>query len=265
MSVPTWSTHLQRNGFTGVDISFDDYPDSDANQLNSVIISTASYDPPKSRQLSATVIMIDEKSTLQRDLAEQLQSTIQDAKLCKCEIMPLHQLQATTFDQNSCISLPDLETSFLDHIHEDDYRGLQKLTGTASNILWLTQGGGASSKNPRAELVTGFARTIRAENPTLKFITLSFETVSSAATASPTTMKIFDAIFAKDDIRIVDHSFYESEGKIHISRIVEANYMNTAISTKTREPKAQPAPFGRDPERGLKVLVGSPGSGHPAI
>ena len=135
MSVPTWSTHLQRTGFTGVDISFDDYPDSEANQLNSVIISTAIFDPPKARQLLATVIIIDGKSTLQNALAEQLQSTIEDAKLCKCEIVPLQQLQATSFDQKSCIFLPELETSFLDSIHEDGYKGLQNMTGKADNIL----------------------------------------------------------------------------------------------------------------------------------
>lgn len=259
MSVPTWSAHLERTGFTGVDISFDDYPDSDANQLNSVIISTATFDAPKARHLLAMVIVIDEKSLLQRDLAERLRSTIDDRMICKCEIAPMHQLQATSFDQKLCIFLPELETSFLDRLHDDDYKGLQRMTGEANNILWLTQGGGPSSKNPHAELVTGFARTIRAENPTLRFITLSFETVRSAATAAATAIKIIDAIFAKDDKRIIDNSFYESDGKIHISRIIEANYMNTAISTKTREPKAQPAPFGKDPERGLKVLVGSPG------
>ena len=259
MNVSTWSTQLQRAGFSGVDVSFDDYPDSDTNQLYSVIISTASFEPPKARHLLATIIVIDEKSVLQRDVAERLQNIVNDKKVCRCEIVPLHQLHTTSFDQTSCIFLPELEISFLDHIHDDDYKNLQNMTGKASNILWLTQGGGPSSKNPRAELVTGFARTIRAENPTLKFFTLSLETVRSASAACTTTMKIFDKVLATDDKRIIDNSFYESNGKIYISRVVEANYMNTAISTKTREPKAQPTPFGKDPERGLTVLVGYPG------
>ena len=259
MDVPTWSMHLQRTGFTGVDISFDDYPDSDANQLNSVIISTATFDTPKARKLSNAVIVMDEKSKLQRDLAEQLQSRFEHTKLCDSDIVPLQQIQDTSFEQKTCVILPELETSFLDQISENDYRSLQKMTAKASNILWLTQGGGPSCKTPQAELVTGFARTIRAENPTLKFITLSFESVRDAHTACATTMQLFNAIFAKDDKRMVDNSFYVSDGKIHISRIVEANYMNTAIATKTREPKAQLAQFGKDPERGLKVLVGSPG------
>ena len=202
MDVPTWSSYLQRTGFTGVDISFDDYPDSDANQLNSVIISTANFDTPKARRLSNVIIVMDEKFTTQRDLAEQLQGKIEHTKLCDCEVMPVHEIQDTSFEQTTCIFLPELETSFLDQISENDYKGLQKMTVQASNILWLTQGGGPSSRNPRAELVTGFARIIRAENPILKFITLSFESVRNVATTCATKLQLFNAIFAKDDKRM---------------------------------------------------------------
>ena len=213
MDVPTWSSHLQRTGFTGVDISFDDYLGSDANQLNSVIISTANFDTPKARRLSNAIIVMDAKFTTQRDLAEQLRGIIEHTKLCDCEVVPLHQIQDTSFEQATCIFLPELETSSLDQISENGYKGLQKMAVQASKILWLTQGGGPSSRNPRAELVTGFARTIRAENPTLKFITLSFESVRNIATTCATTMQLFNAIFAKDDKRMDDNSFYVSDGK----------------------------------------------------
>ena len=256
MTVSTWSTHLQRNGFTGVDISFDDYPDSEANQLSSVIISTASYDAPKPRQVPATAIVIEETSALQREVAEQLQHTLRDKELCVVEIVPLDRFLTTQFDQKLCVFLPELNTSVLDLIHGDNYTGLQKLVTTASSVLWLTQGGGASSRNPHAELVTGFARTIRAENPALKFITLAFEAAESVALACDTTMKVLEAVFAHDD---KDNTFYSSNGNIYISRIVEANYMNTAISTKTKSPRPQPTSFGKDPERRLKMQLGSPG------
>ena len=259
MTVSTWSTHLQRTGFTGVDISFDDYPDSEANQLSSVIISTASHHAPEPRQVPATVIVIEETSSLQRELAEKLQHTLRDKELCAIEIVPLDHFLTTQFDQKLCVFLPELDTSFLNLIQGDNYTGLQKLVTTASSILWLTQGGGASSRNPHAELVTGFARTIRAENPALKFVTLAFEAAESVASACDTTMKVFEAIFAQDDKQIFDNTFYSSNGNIHISRIVEANYMNTAISTKTNHPRPQPTSFGKDPERRLKMQLGSPG------
>ena len=101
--------------------------------------------------------------------------------------MPLDYFITTQFDQKLCVFLPELDTSFLDLIQGDNYTGLQNLVTTASSVLWLTQGGGASSRNPYAELVTGFARTIRAENPALKFVTLAFEAVESVASACDTT------------------------------------------------------------------------------
>jgi NADPH:quinone reductase-like Zn-dependent oxidoreductase len=72
-------------------------------------------------------------------------------------------------------------------------------------------------------------------------------------------MKIFDAVFVKGDIQVVDNSFFESNGIIHINSIIEANYMNTAISNRMTQPVAQPAKFGGDPNRALKLYVGSPG------
>ena len=141
-------------------------------------------------------------------------------------------------------------------IHGDDFTGLQKLVTTASSVLWLTQGGGASSKHPQAELVTGIARTIRAENPALKFVTLAFEAAENVALARDVTMKVFEAVFARDGI---DNTFYSSNGNIYISRIFEANYMNTAISSKTENPRPQPTSFDKDPERRLKMQLGSPG------
>ena len=259
MSVSTWSMHLQRNGFTGVDITFDDYPGSEANQLSSVIVSTAIADAPKPRQVPATVIMIDETSSLQIELARQLQQTLQDRKLCAAEIVSLQQFLITQFDQKLCIFLPELDTSFLDLIHRENFTGLQKLVTTAGSVLWLTQGGGASSSNPHAELVTGFARTMRAENPALKFITLAFEAAESVALACSTTIKLFEAIFAQDDKRISDNSFYSSNGNFYISRIVEANYMNTAISSQMGSPTPQRTSYGKGSQRKLKMQLGTPG------
>ena len=256
MTVSTWSTHLRRTGFTGVDISFDDYPESEANQLSSVIISTASNHAPKRRQVPATVIIIEKTSSLQREQAEQLQYTLRDKEICAVEIVPLDQFLQTQFDQKLCVFLSDLDSSFLDIVHGDDYIGLQKLITTASSILWLTQGGGASCQNSHAELVTGLARTLRGENPTLKFVTLAFEVAETAALVCEITMKIFEAVFVQD---CMENTFFSSNGHIYISRILEANYMNTAISTKTQSPRPQPTSFGKDPERKLRMQLGSLG------
>ena len=71
---------------------------------------------------------MDEKFTTQMDLAEQLQGMIEQTKLCDCEVVPLHQIQDTSFEQTTCIFLLELETSFLDQISENDCKGLQNMT-----------------------------------------------------------------------------------------------------------------------------------------
>lgn len=261
LSVRDWSSHLQRTGFSGVDISFYDFP-GEADQINSVLISaatTASAQALKQRNAPAAFIVIDDQSHIQMEIAKSLQSGILSLNTSRCELVTLSQLHTVEFERKLCIFLPELETSFLSHVNELNYKALQKMMTSLDSIFWLTQGGGRSVSNPRAELVTGFARAMRAENPSLKYITLSIETIRSADAVADTATKVFHAVFCKSDKQVIDNSFFESNGIIHIGRLVEGNYMNTAIARKTTQPVAQLAKFGVDPNRALKLFIKTPG------
>ena len=63
LSTGDWSTHLKKCGFSGVDISFDDYPDK-ANQAMSVIVSTAEVLSASYPMLPQTLIIADMASEL---------------------------------------------------------------------------------------------------------------------------------------------------------------------------------------------------------
>lgn len=258
LSVEDWGTHLKRNGFAGIDISFKDYPDA-RNHVSSVIIATASADLPKSRTVPEVLIIASPSSSLQNHVAEDAQRTLLGSGVAECQILSLNDIKTMEYDHKICIFLPELESSFLLNVEEENYSSLKRMTVSASGILWLTQGGGRSCKNSTAELVTGLARTIRAENATLKFITLSIETVHDADGVVASMMKVFNAIFVKNENNVVDNTFTDIDGVIHIPRIVEANYMNKAILAKTTQPRPQPSTFGADPSRALKLVIGSPG------
>lgn len=59
---------------------------------------------------------------------------------------------------------------------------------------------------------------------------------------------------------MVDNSFSVSNGVTHISRVIEADYMNRHISQKTtKKTVAAPAKFGEDPSRALNLVIGTPG------
>lgn len=73
-----------------------------------------------------------------------------------------------------------------------------------------------------------------------------------------TATKVFSAIFSSLNQQVVDNIFYESDGIIYISRLVEANYMKTAMANKTIQTVAQQDNFGADPGRALTLSINVP-------
>ncbi|KAM5486920.1 Type I Iterative PKS [Microsporum audouinii] len=259
LSVPSWSSHLERNGFVGIDLSFPDY-DIPKNHVSSLIIATASSEQPQKRSGFKIVIVASRESEVQQLVAGRLhQALLQDSRILQCEVVDLNQFRALTFDQKLCIFLAGLDSSFLLRINEEDLHALQRLTTSASCIFWPTVGGGPGSVDPQAELVTGFARSMRAENATLRFVTLTFDEVCDTAAAHISIHAVFRSIFLDGDQSIIDNTFAQINGVIHIPRIIQADYMSKAIQAKTTQPIPHISKFGEDPARALKLVVGSPG------
>ncbi|KAE9567271.1 Highly reducing polyketide synthase alt5 [Colletotrichum fructicola] len=258
LSVPDWSEHMKRTGFTGVDLSFTDYHDPN-NHVSSLMVATASTGDAKPRARPEVILVTSSSSGISDSVAANLDRTL--ARLgVESRICSLLDLQADDFAHKVCIFLGDLQAHpFLLDMAPEQFDGLKKMVTSASGLLWLAAGGGPSCKTPTAELVTGFSRTVRAENPKLKFVTLSLENGRDVESISKYTTQLFDAIFLSGDESVVDNQFAVVDGTIHIPRLVEATYMDKAINAKTNKPRPVEAEFGSDPSRALKMVVGSPG------
>lgn len=262
MSASDWEVHLKRSGYTGVDLCFEDYP-YEPNRINSILIAKGEASVPQPRALPPVIIVIDGNSDFQNSVAKEIQRGISSLGAPRCEVAAIHQLDGTDFAGKLCVVLADVEGgSLLEHVDEAKLKILQKMTTKLASLVWLTLGGGPASQNPNGEMVTGLARVMRQENPTLSFITIAIARLRGAAVVAETTTSIINSTLvkrARDARDASDNAFYESEGVIHISRLVEASYMNDAIIRKTTQPAAQKQQFGSDPERTLKLVVGSPG------
>lgn len=258
LSVPDWSKHMERTGFTGVDISFADYPGVH-NHMSTLMVSTASGGESKVRATPEVVILANTESSLQQQVAQGILKSLLELGVKQCAIVPIQDLQDETLKDKSCIFLADIESPFLLDLSSKNFDNLKKLITTTNSLFWLTQGGGKFCDNPNAELVTGLSRTVRSENPTIKFVTVSVDQKANLNHIVNTAISTFDAIFLKANKDVVDTQFADIDGVIQVPRIVEADYMNQAISAKTTLPRPHPAPFGVDPSRALKLVVGSPG------
>jgi Acyl transferase domain len=137
------------------------------------LISTSLEPEREPRALASTIIIYENDSPVQVDIAKGLRQALLPSRTAQCDIVPLSEMPMVDFEQKLCIFLPELERPFLGHIEETNFKTLQKMTTILDSFFWLSQGGGPRPQNPTAEIATGFARVIRQENPALKFITLS--------------------------------------------------------------------------------------------
>ncbi|KAJ4403512.1 hypothetical protein N0V85_005079 [Neurospora sp. IMI 360204] len=271
MTVPDWSVHLQRAAFTGVDLAFDDFSGSE-NQINTIMISTATTPAAAGQSLSTTspppptIIVADQSSEFQNEVAKKVEASLKgkgNNTHCEVEVVSVEDLLSANLDKKICIFLPEIEASFLENMTADRLSVIKKMTTSLSGILWLTNGGGKAAKRPEIEMITGLSRAIRAENPAINFVTLTFEddvdVVEGVEAVCQHTLSLFTEIFVKGGKDVIDNSFSVSNGVTHIGRVIEADYMNRHISQKTTKQVAAPAKFGEDPSRALDLVVGTPG------
>ncbi|KAB5584987.1 fatty acid synthase S-acetyltransferase [Coniochaeta sp. 2T2.1] len=262
-SVPDWSDHMKQAGFTGVDLSFTDYPDP-VNHVSSLMISTAATDETKVPARPNVLIVLPPSSStsdVPKSLAASLHSFLTTGRhVNSCRSASLLDLRGEDLEHQVCIFLGDLEGSFLLDMPPEHFDGLKRMvTSSASGVLWLTAGGGPAASVPTAELVVGLSRTVRAENPKLKFVTLSVEDATSVENITHFATQLFDAIFLRGNPSVVDNQFAVVDNILHIPRLIEATYMDRAVFARTNRPRPVQAPFGSDPGRALKLVVGSPG------
>lgn len=131
---------------------------------------------------------------------------------------------------------------------------------TASSSIWLTRGAVIDSEEPLANLMTGMARCIRAENPSVTLTTLDFD--FGQPITSTANVKFLKQILASAT-NSMNHAHPEWEyairdNKVHVQRILLENGMNDLLSTFLTQAKAELAPF-KQSEWPLSLQIGTPG------
>ncbi|EEY15605.1 lovastatin nonaketide synthase [Verticillium alfalfae VaMs.102] len=235
-----WSAMLKKSGFSGIDVQMYDFPDH-RHQMVSVLICsaeggpasfTAGPGPPTTSNTSSealTIVVSDSpsSSSLQMTVAENMErSGGTGSKIVG--LRDFAALDTRDVQQRRCIFLGDIDSDFLENVQGDEYNALQRLVSTVKTLLWVNQGGGPLPASPGADMVTGFARCMRAENPGLTMMTLSLESASNLDSSISTILRVLQGSGG-------ENSFFASNGgSILIPRITEATRMNEVIAAKAK-------------------------------
>ena len=139
--------------------------------------------------------------------------------------LPFHDLEP----KSTVLILDEISSPVLADIQgrEDQWLGIQRLVNLDCKILWVTSGSQMEVNNPNSALVHGFARVVRAENPSLVLLTLDIE-ASTSATAPPAIDRLLKETRLAVPKTQVENEFAERSGIIHISRVLPNDSINQA-------------------------------------
>ena len=205
-----------------------------------------------------TTIMINPSSSSQQELALILQATLISSGYTGCEIVNFDEvLSNLNILDEFCISLLEYSGSILNCINEQHFEAFQPILTSGTNMLWVS-GLRMGQEQPESGVLDGLARVLRTENPQLVFVTLCLECNDMCIQDHRAKIaRVFEASISGIADGSFEREFVEKDGVLHISRIVEANYLNRHITSQLSPTQTSLQEFGHGPY--LKLNVGSPG------
>ena len=156
----------------------------------------------------------DRSSALATQLVRELES-----RAIKPSRMAWDQTTCDVRDKE-CISLMELETSFLENLSEADFNAVKNIVLNSANLTWVT-----ALNGPAGAVASGMARSIRNEIPGKLFRSVQVQDRSLNDAG-----KLAFLVGQVATINTPDDEFREDAGVLQVCRVVEDAPMNEDIT-----------------------------------
>ncbi|GKZ27179.1 type I Iterative Polyketide synthase (PKS) [Aspergillus brasiliensis] len=256
-----WNEALLRAGYTGVNACLPDWTDP-LDHFLSVLVS--SITPPEVKRVPTEVIIIGPESPSEE--LERLSSKLERSLRGRGAVVSAATLKeaalAGDIENKSFLALLECEPEqpLLADISPEDWNALKTIILQSADITWVSRGATNSSESPFANLMTGMARSIRAENPQVALTTLDIDAEAPMDTTEnvESMIEIFIQGGSSKHSPRPDWEYAIRNGRAMVQRILMEKGMNDLIATYNVAPKAENAPFKQE-GRPMTLSIGTPG------
>lgn len=104
----------------------------------------------------------------------------------------------------------------------EEFLGLQRITNSAKNIIWPTNGDFTKGKRPEYNLTAGFSRSLRTEQAASSIITVDFDDESKHNLVGIVSQKLLDQVHGN----ATEHEYCVIGNKTFISRVQFDEHLN---------------------------------------
>ncbi|KAI0009602.1 hypothetical protein F4779DRAFT_581698 [Xylariaceae sp. FL0662B] len=250
LSEEGWDSRLRAQGFSGVDWSFRDR--EDAGHSSSIIGSSVPYAssaPTPDKVLIVTSSVEDPQS---RSLVEKLSRRLSTSGIFVAE-KSLLSIAKSDLSTTRCIAVMELDKPLFSSLNSEEFDALKNLTLHTEGTLWLTRGGTSlDTRQPEHNMIAGFARTIRGEDPEVRLTTLDLDPDVPLEDAK-LTETILKILHLQGEPHNSDHEFAERNGALHVLRIGPDEELSKVLALdESLEDKLTTQPL-KQPGRSLKL------------
>jgi acyl transferase domain-containing protein/NAD(P)-dependent dehydrogenase (short-subunit alcohol dehydrogenase family) len=242
LDVEAWSTLLQDANFSGVD-------SSTSPSFCSVILSQAVNDvvqflrnplhasPSVSARMNQVLLVGDTESAIVTRLASQTQKLLATVmQTLDISIVNLEEIAVPS--GASVVLLCDLDVPIFSNMDERRFLGLQEIVRNASTVL-ITTSGTTTGASPKANMVVGWGRSVRAEQPDLN---LQFLNVDHAEAIDPSIIAAHLLLLSTRNLPELENVLWTNEpelkmtkGALYIPRILPLEHLDRRSNARTLE------------------------------
>ena len=173
MDKDTWDTILTQSGFSGLDFALDDYA---GQPLSTVLVATATELP----SLPKTLGFLPSNGITVVRRGAGLGSTSIDPFIdfasnhgYQIDLLPLISNQIPKYTSIWC--LLELERPLFENVDDQEWTSLQGLIHSAEKILWISNGGIHSGRDPTYAMFGGIARALKNEQNQMQISVLDLD------------------------------------------------------------------------------------------
>ena len=193
-----------------------------------IVLATKLSDSPEKKAKEQDIIVVERAGTeafvdaFIPKLAERF-GHVERVALEKLSSYPL-------MPKTTVISTVELAKPILSTLTDFEMLSVKTMTDNAANLIWLTGGGSFKGRDPDFALVSGLARSLILEQPSLRFFTFDIDDWETNLAA--TCRNLLQVVEEAQTITELDFEMVQHEGVVHVSRFVADDTMNQTFRQK---------------------------------
>ncbi|KAF2257594.1 putative polyketide synthase [Lojkania enalia] len=264
LSEGVWKQTLEKQGFQSDPVVVSDYADSEGGTISVIFAKTLVESQRDLTEISlhfASGVLAEPSGGGLVNVAEHLRQSpglgLRQITTGRLESIPNIASTVLVIDPETCEALSARMDAPL-------WQEFQKCALSCKALLLITRGATMSTPMPNGALTLGFARSLRLEQPDIRYITLDLDPSVPRGTDDERLSYLVTQLLTSETFNFnhtiadVDYEFAERNGQLYVNRLFHNEKLEQSIVRSTARAKPEQTAF-LNRSRPLKVELGVDG------